>query len=371
MTKYIKNLLAFTVAVLATASCNDNFEEGPKQILYPNRPDLGVLVNDYTADGGTAYTVNITLNEAGDTVCDVTTLNTANGRANVFSQGKVSYNPETGVMKAEYDESMYETPALITVSYKNDLQKMTVNIYSVDGGKLSDKDVFTAVKGEKISYFGDWQLSDGRIVSLNADYSVTCEIDEDNTLTGKFEEQANGAKITLGDEVIVLTTDAQGRTYDNLSGSEGSYATHILTQPKNDWYELAIGNYISWLFASDGKGNEYPYECVLEYSPSREMARISGWLEGLRPQDLTFYWIIGDSKVTPAEKMFGTSYSHTQDGQNLGEVYAVPVAIDEAGNTAVFEDNIFYFGTEYAIPGVGSFGSNIDRFEITLRLDEN
>ena len=151
MTKYIKNLLAFTVAVLATASCNDNFEEGPKQILYPNRPDLGVLVNDYTADGGTAYTVNITLNEAGDTVCDVTTLNTANGRANVFSQGKVSYNPETGVMKAEYDESMYETPALITVSYKNNLQKMTVNIYAVDGGKLSDKDVFTAVKGEKIS----------------------------------------------------------------------------------------------------------------------------------------------------------------------------------------------------------------------------
>ena len=84
------------------------------------------------------------------------------------------------------------------------------------------------------------------------------------------------------------------------------------------------------------------------------MARISGWLEQLTPQDLTFYWVIGEPSVTMGEKQFATS-----------EVYAMPAAIDEEGNTAVFEDNIFYFGMQYAIPGVGAFGANIDRYEIT------
>ena len=149
-------------------------------------------------------------------------------------------------------------------------------------------------------------------------------------------------------------------------------ATHIMTQPKNDWYEFAIGNYYSWLFSADADGNLVPTECVLVYSPSREMGRISGWLNGLSCQDLTFYWKPGEYVVTPTEKMFATGYSHFQDGRNFGPCYAQPTAIDEEGHTAVFQDNVFFFGHAYILPESGaSFGeADIDRFEITDYLTE-
>ena len=361
--KYIKSLAVCLLATFALVACNDNFEEGTP-ITYPDKIDLGIWQNEYTATGGMSYTVNLTLNEQGDTVLDVTTLNTANNRANVLSHGKVKYNKLTGVLTAEYEESPYESPARVTIAFKNDLKSMTVNLYAIVDGKLSDKGFFTAVAGGAISYLGDWMLPDGRIMSLNADKSVVVG-EGDDLVKGSFEQTDNGVTATFGSEKAVLSTNAKGQTYVQLNNAEPAYVTHITTQPKNDWYEYAIGNYISWLFASDGKGNEYPYECVLEYSPSREMARISGWLEQLTPQDLTFYWVIGEPSVTMGEKQFATSYTHVQDGQTLGEVYAMPVAIDEEGNTAVFEDNIFYFGMQYAIPGVGAFGANIDRYEIT------
>ena len=375
--KYMKKLVAFAAVALAITSCNDNFEEGPGAIHYPSTPDLGIYVNDYTEDGGTSYTVNLYVTEENDTVCDVTTYNTVNGRANVFSQGKVTYNRATGVIQANYDESMYELPARITIAYKNDLGKMTVNIYTVDGGKLADKGVFTAIKGNKISYLGDWLLADGRVISLNADNTVSCELDEENSITGTFVETDNGVVITLGTETITLTTEANGRTYQVMGENTKVSATHIMTQPKNDWYEFAIGNYYSWLFSDDGTGNLTPSECVLEYSPSREMGRISGWLADFSCDDLTFYWTPGEYVVTPAEKMFATGYTHVVKGQSYGMCYAMPYAIDEAGNLAKFEDDVFTFGLVYYLPEIGaSFVDanknpyNEDRFEITDYLTE-
>ena len=254
---------------------------------------------------------------------------------------------------------------------------MTVNIYTVDGGKLADKGVFTAIKGNKISYLGDWLLADGRVISLNADNTVSCELDEENSITGTFVETDNGVVITLGTETITLTTEANGRTYQVMGENTKVSATHIMTQPKNDWYELAIGNYYSWLFSDDGTGNLTPSECVLEYSPSREMGRISGWLDGFSCDDLTFYWTLGEYVVTPAEKMFATGYTHVQNGKNYGMCYAMPYAIDEAGNLAKFEDDVFTFGHVYYLPEVGgsivganNIPYNEDRFEITDYLTE-
>ena len=368
--KYIKKLVAFAAVALAITSCNDNFDEGPGRIYYPNfdKGNLtGIYKNEYTQDKGTSYTVNVYITENNDTVCDVTTLNTANGRANVFSQGKVTYNRETGVMHVNYDESMYEMPALITIAFKNDLSKMTVNIYTVDGGKLADKAVFTAVRGTEISYLGDWILPDGRAISLNSDSTVTHEVDEETVLKGSFESVPQGVAVKLDGKEFTLTTPSEGGATNVMEGKDTlGVATHIMTQPKNDWYEFAVGNYYSWLFSADANGNMVPQECVLEYSPSREMGRISGWLEGLSCQDLTFYWIPGEYVVTPTEKMFATGYSHFQDGRNYGMCYAQPTAIDEEGHTAVFKEDVFYFGHTYILPESGAyFGADVDNFEIT------
>lgn len=376
--KYMKKLVAFAAVALAITSCNDNFEEGPGRIYYPQAPSLGIYSNEYTEDRGTSYTVNVYVTETNDTVCDVTTLNTANGRANVFSQGQVTYNRETGIMHVDYDESMYEMPARITIAYKNDLSKMTVNIYTVDGGKLTDKAVFTAVRDTAISYLGDWLLPDGRVISLNADSTVTHEVDEETVQKGSFVRISQGVAVTLEGKEFKLTTSEQGGATKVEGDVETTgVATHIMTQPKNDWYELAIGNYYSWLFSDDGTGNLTPSECVLEYSPSREMGRISGWLADFSCDDLTFYWTPGEYVVTPAEKMFATGYTHVQDGKNYGMCYAMPYAIDEAGNLAKFEDDVFTFGHVYYLPEVGgsivganNIPYNEDRFEITDYLTE-
>ena len=92
---------------------------------------------------------------------------------------------------------------------------------------------------------------------------------------------------------------------------------------------------------------------------------------------MTFYWTLGEYVVTPAEKMFATGSTHAQDGKNYGMCYAMPYAIDEAGNLAKFEDDVFTFGHVYYLPEVGgsivganNIPYNEDRFEITEYLSE-
>lgn len=344
MKQYIKTLALGLLFGVTLVSCNNNYEEGAP-INYPEKPGLGIYTNDYVSDGGTAYTVNVTLNEQGDTICDVTSYNASSGSYNTFSAGKVSYDRSVGMITADYEESPYELPARIVIAYTNDLQGFIVNLYTNDS-KLSLKDKFTAVKTENISYYGDWQLTDGKILSLDPNGTATLLDGEETAGTGTYTINGASVTATIGGQTYTLTTNAQGQTLD----AAGKYIQHIMTQPKDDWYEYATGMYSSYLFTG-------ATECLMEYSPSRKAARISPYI--MSNGYLSFYWNIGDSTGS-ADNASGypTGYVHSQDGQQLGEVYGFLTGISYA-------NNVFTFNMTYQIPGVGSFGAGEDTFTIS------
>lgn len=372
MKKYIKTLLLGLFLGVTFVSCNDPFEEG-SPIYYPEAPELGMYRNDYTANGANSYTISLSLDEEGDTVCTITTLNTGSGRANVFSEGKLTYDPATGVMLASYEESPYETPARAALAYKANGQIM-VSLYSTtDGQRYSVRDNFIAVKADAISFFGDWVMADGNVLSINTDNTAEVNGEEGLVKTGTASVSGTTASVTFGDgTTAVISTDATGRASIQENGGEAYYAKHVTTQPRNDWYEYAVGNYTSWLWDDPAE----PRECVMEYSPSRGQARIISafdWLGvGDETSNFTFSWEIGDSKVTPTLTQYYTGYNHRQDGQQLGYVYGCPAAVSSIGGSATFvaEENTFYFGIAYQIPGVGGFGTNIDTYTITGVLVE-
>ena len=351
MKQYIKTLAAVLLLGLTFVSCNDNFDEDDNHVAYPAELPLGTWAKEYTPAGGVSYTVNITLNEAGDTICDVTLYNESTGDANVFGAGEVSYDPATGVATVNYAESLYDMPAMITLAYQHDLQTMTVNIYTVTNNKLTSKDLFKVVKATAISPLGDWTAANGLAFTLDADGTATVT-DGGATEEGTFTfDGASGKITTASGKEITLSFNANGQMMASKGGAP-FYVQHIMTQPKNDWYVYANGTYSSWF-------REETYPASMEYSPSRKMLRINGFC--YPGSELTAYWTIGEAAVEPAEKSFYSGADHPQ----YGPVYAVPVTITNNGLKAFYEEGVFYFGFNWQVPGVGSFGTDLDTFTVT------
>lgn len=357
MKQYIKSLAALLLMSVAFVSCNNTFDDDDKGVNYPATFELGRWTHLYEAKGNT-YIVNLTVNEAGDTICDVSRYSEAFG-ANVIDGGKVTYDPRTGVIKAEYENSLYDAPALVSIALQKDLNHAVVSIYTKNGDKLSLKDTFTAQRTNDFSVLGDWNVAGGTL-SLNIDgtASYLSADGESSEGTWTFENGNGEAKLDNGTTFAMALNDKGQMHFTNAAG-EVLYASHIMTQPKNDWYDFCEGTYTSWLFG------DIPGE-ILEYSPSRKMARINNWIN--QGSSISFYWNIDDAEVTPAEQTFPTAYTHVQQGQTLGEVHLQPVAIDAAGHTMIYEEGVFYIGASYIIPGVGSFGADMDYFVITERF---
>lgn len=348
MMKHIKTVLACLTVGLAVVSCNNDFDEDMGTITYPDKVELGMW---QSTNSTVSYTVNITLNEAGDTICDVTIFTPSTGKANVLNAGTVSYDKRTGMITAVYEESLYDTPARATLTWNNDLSGMIVNIYSETVNASASKAVFNVVPATSISVYGDWLLTDGALLTLNSDGTaayVPAGSEATDAVAGTYTADGSNVTVTLENgTVITFTQNAAGQMYASVAGGEAAYVSHIMTQPRNDWYVYAYGTYSSWLFG-DIPG------LSLEYSPSRAEARIP---DPIYPgSTLTFYWNIGEEEATFTDSSFNTYYLYSQDGQQLGYIHFVPVAITSSGAHGVYEDGQFIFGMSYQIPGVGTFG---------------
>lgn len=114
----IKTLAACLLASSALVSCNNEFEDGASGVSYPEQIELGKWAPSYTVDGSNKYTLNLTVNEQGDTICDVTVYNPVTEQANVLGGGKVSYNKQTGMITADYDDSFYGGQARVQMAIK-------------------------------------------------------------------------------------------------------------------------------------------------------------------------------------------------------------------------------------------------------------
>lgn len=358
MKLYIKTLALGLLLGGALVSCNDD-SDTDGAISYPAQASLGIYQNEYTAEGGTQYTINVTLNEKGDTICDVTTLNTAADVANVFSNGKLTYDKSNGMYTATYEDSPYGTPARVNLIYTNDLKKLTVHLYAKNGDNYELRDYFTAVSHNTISYYGDWALADGTVLSFSVpdgDSRVSSLNKGGEQLgAGTYTQSGSTLSTTINGKSYVVTTNDKGQTYVAVDGGAPSYITHTATSLKDDWQPYCMGTYTNWLFGA--------YECEAEYSIGNRMLRIVDWV--MPGTTVTYYWKKGAKIISFTSGSYATGYTHTQDGQQLGPVYGVP-----ASGSYDPEARAFSFNMSYQIPGIGGFGSGIDTYQITDVYDE-
>lgn len=362
----IKTLAACLLASSALVSCNNEFEDGASGVSYPEQIELGKWAPSYTVDGSNKYTLNLTVNEQGDTICDVTVYNPVTEQANVLGGGKVSYNKQTGMITANYDDSFYGGKARVQMAIKNDMKSAVAYIYTVttnNNGQetLKRQDYVNMVESDTISMLGMWALANGQDLTLymsgKADVSQNGEV----IATGTFAKNALGTAVTTTDnKVYQLSTNEKGQTYATVDG-QTYYAVHEKTAYVDDWEEVSTGAYYTSAFDF-----EVPDYVVLEYSPCRAEYRINmynvfGQMQLPAPRTdnyLSFNWNKKTNKVSlTSSTKFCTGFELIQDGQNYGVVNGIP-----SGSTCKYEDGKFTFGITYAIDGVGPLLNGEDTF---------
>lgn len=368
MKQYIKTSAVSLLMGLALVSCNDNFEEGPGAIIYPEHFELGIWANDNAAADDVKYTVNLTVTEQGDTVCDVTTYDPKTGNANVLSNGVITYDRRTGMLIADYAESPFESPARVSLTYKNNLQGLTVNVFSSLLGEYKNEAYFTPSKATSVSVYGDWQLTDGTVLSLNTDNQNAKVVDADgNEETATYTyEITSGTVTTASGKAYTMSLNEKGQMYVALNGGEPVYTTHIMTPLPDDWMVFATGSYTSWMF------KEAYSDLPLEYSEYRQKARISG----IYPSNatMTFLWKKGNATVTLLETAFPTGYGATDDAGNQHQIIAESRAISDSDKRKAYYSSagkgMFYFAMNYGVPALGFYwedaaGTYLDTFIIS------
>ena len=173
-----------------------------------------------------------------------------------------------------------------------------------------------------------------------------------------FEEGESRAKVTIGFKENMelfkkyqLTLQLQCNEYN--PNSQNFITINI---SKTDYKTVCNGVYTAWLF--DGSWNS-----TLQYSEIQDDYRIGNWISS--GYYLNFKWNRETNEITTAAS-YPTGYNHSQ----YGDVTAKLIPMDAAGHTAVFDEekNTIYFGVQYVV-SAGSFGANLDSFQITHWLE--
>lgn len=356
----IKTLAAVFMMGATLVSCNDQFDESPKPVAYPENFSLGAWTRDYTPENSNSYTVNLTVNEDGDTICDVTTFDPFNTnklyKANVYEGGKVSYNKATGMITANYETSPEESPARITLTFSADGKYGILNIYELtegDDGETELKEVehFNVVPSDTISVLGVWQLSDGTTVELLNDGEANVT-DDEGEQAGHFTFSQRSGQITAGGKTYAMSVNDKGQMYITVKGGSPVYAAHTMKPLPNDWTEYAFGTYAAGLFTR-------PFTDVpLFHSETRGRFRLDPYGFSLvgnlnsTPTPIEFTWNrdTGEIKLKKTTNL-NLGQNMVQDGANYG-----PIRFDLKGDVTV-ENDVITFPFFYYCDG-GSFSED-------------
>lgn len=355
----IKALAATALVSLTFASCNSDFDEDGGKITYADKMELCSWSRANTSSNDASYVVNLYLNEAGDTLADISIFNPVTELSNVLNEGKVKYDAKTGVANISYEESMYGTPVRVSLVTSNDKQSQIVNIYQVSSaGKLSEKDRFTAVKTDTISALGQWTLGNGEEVSLynngSAVFSQNGEVVDNGTYT--FDGK-NGSITKSTGEVYTLAMNANRQIQVTIAGTTYS-AAHVPVVYIDDWTVEGQGTYYSWLFDAAVPQISYEYSaCRGEYRIDMSwFPLLTGNSSAIPGQYVIFNWNKRTNAVAmSAESSFNTGFNFQGNGLVHGSA---------SGQGMTYADGVFSFSMAYSIPNVGGFGAGNDTFTI-------
>ena len=355
----IKTLAAVFMMGATLVSCNDQFDESPKPIVYPENFSLGAWTRDYTPENSNSYTVNFSVNEDGDTICDVTTFDSFNAnklyKANVYEGGKVSYNKATGMITVNYETSPEETPARITMTYSADGKYGILNVYELSEGdngetELKEVDHFNVVPSDTITVYGVWQLSDGTTVELLNDGEAFVT-DDNGEQTGRFTFSQRSGQVTAGSKTYSMSINDKGQMYMTINGGAPVYAAHSMKVLPNDWKEYAFGSYATELFPT-------PFTDIpLYYSEARARYRLDPYgdaqiVHETTPTPIEFTWN-HDTGEIKLKKTTGLNLgqSFVQDNVDYG-----PIRFDLRGDVT-FDNDVMTFPFFYYCDG-GSFSED-------------
>ncbi len=238
MKQYIKTLALCLMAGLGLASCNDNFDEDEGFVTYPQHVALGTWECEYV-NSTTPYsdfTVSLTLNEEGDTICNLTFYEKEYGTWYIFSNGEVTYNPAVGMTQVFFDASSQGIPAELNMALQRDLKTMGVQF--IMNGNTAGKLSFRAEPATSFNVVGQWTGTDaaGNTLGLNFDneegtcavtinYADEAQTDVNASGTYSFtdgtgavayttaEGQAASIALGLNDKNQLTATTANGTTY--------------------------------------------------------------------------------------------------------------------------------------------------------------
>ena len=386
MKLHIKTLAAAFVAGLALVSCNNDFDENDlPTISYPEKVQLGMWTRQYTPTDDPYYTVNVTVNADGDTICDVTTYDPATKMANVYSGGKVSYNAKIGMLTANYAEDAEGTPARATITYAADKQSMMVNLYNVgedDEGQegLTNIDHFTAVASDTISVLGRWELTDGTTIQLNHDGTAAVVDGQDVLSEGTFTYDGQQGTATIGGQTYALSFN---KTNGQMNVNS-AYASHVMTPLPDDWTEWCVGTYKSGIFGMTVP-NVYIY-----YSASRRRYRMDpyGTYFGAQSQYATTPYVFsfdendGSIKFKQRKDLSIGIDLQMSDGTNYGQGLLNVASNSEIDNYNAqygatygeceylgYKDDVFTFAWTIHTPSVNMGGAYNDTYLISDRIE--
>lgn len=377
----IKTLAASLAVGLAVVSCNNDFDETDYSAKVPEKATLGIWTREYTPADDMPFTVNVLVNEAGDTVCDVTYYDASSNMANVYSNGKVSYSKKTGTITAEFAEDADGSPARATITPDNDGKHAIVCVYNVgtdDNGEeeLTAVDNFIAVASDTISVLGRWELKDGKTVQLDLGGKASVVDGEDVLSEGTYTFDGKTGTINVDGQAYAMNFNAAGNGQMNIG--EG-FANHVTRPLPDDWAEYAVGTY-----TSSALGASPSFETTLYYSASRHYFRMNPYAgSGYFPNASTYKFIWNKDDNTLKMKTSkglafgdltfssGATYSIFMDLATSDDIedWNTKYPEDKVVATKADGDDITFCWKFYCV--AGTLGLYNDTFEISDYIVDN
>lgn len=215
MKQYIKLFAILLLLGGGLTSCaEDKDYDNYDGLTYPDKVTLGCW---QYSDGVTDYNVNITLNAAGDTVCNVVLVEPdGNGEMSAYTMSNgllQSYSPVTGLATFAHASSMWGISAFSYVAMRRDLSSLSVQLIpydSEDDYLYTDNTIaFKLYSAAKPALYGYWigigetVHEDGRLETgaqmealLSYDGSCTYGLDG-NYVEGTYTISADGTSCDL------------------------------------------------------------------------------------------------------------------------------------------------------------------------------
>lgn len=124
MNKYIKSAAALALLTLGfAASCDDDDDA---RAVYPEKESLTTWASEWTGSDEYDYSVNFSLDAAGDTVGTFQLTEKATGTVYSFLDGSCSYDPSVGMTTIEFADSPFGTPARVYVARQRTNSRMSM-----------------------------------------------------------------------------------------------------------------------------------------------------------------------------------------------------------------------------------------------------